>query len=100
AHERGVLHRDLKPANVLLQMTNDECRMTNEGQQAARDVPFVIRHSSFVIPKITDFGLAKLLDDDAAGPTHSGDVLGTPSYMAPEQTEGKPGTTSPATDVY
>jgi WD40 repeat protein len=50
-------------------------------------------------PKITDFGLAKLLDE-ATGPTHSGDVLGTPSYMAPEQTEGKPGTTSPATDVY
>jgi hypothetical protein len=53
-----------------------------------------------VVPKITDFGLAKLLDDDAAGPTHSGDVLGTPSYMAPEQAEGKPGRTSPATDVY
>src|SRR5262249_35275278 len=52
------------------------------------------------IPKITDFGLAKLLDDDAAGPTHSGDVLGTPSYMAPEQTQANPGGTSPATDVY
>src|SRR5262249_21537879 len=51
------------------------------------------------VPKITDFGLAKLLDD-IPGPTQSGDVLGTPSYMAPEQTEGKPGATGPATDVY
>src|SRR5262249_22495021 len=54
AHLQGVIHRDLKPANVLLQMTNDEGRMTKE-EPAGRS-SFVIRHSSLGIPKITDFG--------------------------------------------
>jgi tetratricopeptide (TPR) repeat protein/predicted Ser/Thr protein kinase len=73
AHRRGVVHRDLKPANVLLAADGT--------------------------PKITDFGLAKLLDE-AAGPTGTGDVMGTPSYMAPEQTgqQGQP--IGAATDVY
>jgi WD40 repeat protein len=94
AHERGVLHRDLKPANVLLASPSSPLSPEERGGESSHP-PLAA-----CVPKITDFGLAKLLDDDAAGPTHSGDVLGTPSYMAPEQTEGKPGTTSPATDVY
>ncbi len=73
AHERGILHRDLKPANVLL---------TEDGT-----------------PKITDFGLAKRLDHDSSQ-TRSGAVLGTPSYMAPEQAEGNVHDYGPATDVY
>jgi hypothetical protein len=72
AHARGVLHRDLKPANVLL---------AEDGT-----------------PKITDFGLAKKLDE--AGQTASGVILGTPSYMAPEQAGGKSKEIGPATDVY
>ncbi len=73
AHLSGVVHRDLKPANVLM---------------TAADVP-----------KIGDFGLARQRDR-GADLTRSGAVLGTPSYMAPEQAAGKPDAAAPAVDVY
>jgi serine/threonine protein kinase len=73
AHEQGILHRDLKPANVLL---------AEDGT-----------------PKITDFGLAKRLDV-AASLTPTGAILGTASYMAPEQADGLGKEVGPATDVY
>jgi hypothetical protein len=72
AHEHGVLHRDLKPANVLL---------TPEGA-----------------PKVTDFGLARKLDEP--GRTVPGMLFGTPSYMAPEQAAGAVGEVTVRTDVY
>jgi tRNA A-37 threonylcarbamoyl transferase component Bud32 len=72
AHERGIVHRDLKPANVLL---------TEDGR-----------------PMITDFGLAKRLQD-STGRTRTGEIMGTPEYMAPEQAAGKKDV-GPAADVY
>ncbi len=90
AHGRGVLHRDLKPSNVLLEVPAT-------GEPAA--------DGSELVPRITDFGLAKLLDalpaeDSTANPTVTGVILGTPCYMAPEQAEGRAGAVGPAADIY
>jgi serine/threonine protein kinase len=71
AHEHGILHRDLKPSNILID--EDDC------------------------PLVTDFGLAKQVHGGESL-TGTGAIVGTPSYMAPELTEGKPA--SPASDVY
>jgi len=73
AHQHGVLHRDLKPSNVLVDALDQ--------------------------PRVTDFGLAKQLQDDSEL-THTGQVLGTPNYMAPEQVAGRRAGVGSAADIY
>src|SRR4029450_10646679 len=73
AHEHGILHRDIKPGNILLDANGE--------------------------PRLTDFGLARLLETESSI-THTLDVLGTPSYMAPEQAIGNNSQLTSATDVY
>jgi WD40 repeat protein/tRNA A-37 threonylcarbamoyl transferase component Bud32 len=79
AHERGVLHRDLKPGNILLERRGGD--------------------AGALVPHVADFGLARLLDQDS-GLTQTGELLGTPSYMAPEQASGGSAAITTATDVY
>jgi serine/threonine-protein kinase len=80
AHQQNVIHRDLKPANVML-----------AGGNAATPL-------SRLTPKVTDFGLARKLDDP--GLTQSGVIMGTPSYLAPEQASGRSRAVGPAADIY
>src|SRR5438309_1941214 len=73
AHEHGILHRDIKPGNILLDAKGE--------------------------PHLTDFGLARLVETESSV-THTLDVIGTPSYMAPEQAVGNNAAVSRVTDVY
>jgi WD40 repeat protein/tetratricopeptide (TPR) repeat protein len=89
AHGQGIVHRDLNPANVLLQIA--DCR-----SQIDRSA---VCNLQSAIPKITDFGLAKHLDQDTRL-TKTGFVMGTPSYMAPEQVRGQNERVGRPADVY
>jgi serine/threonine protein kinase/tetratricopeptide (TPR) repeat protein len=104
-HQAGVVHRDLKPANILLQprATKNTKSHKKEAEDRQGGVGSGFRDFSCFswpfFPKITDFGLAKLLDEDV-NRTKTGTSLGTPRYMAPEQTSAGTQPVSPAVDVY
>ena len=96
AHCEGVVHRDLKPANILLQQnagggSNDRSVSSRSG--------FAADPASCLLPKITDFGLARPTEGGMTL-TQSGLLVGTPGYMAPEQADSRRALVGPAADIY
>lgn len=103
AHERGVVHRDLKPSNILLQRVEGR-GLRGEGLERRQDSATLNSQPSTLNPKITDFGLAKFSRVDKGltdkSLTETGQILGTPSYMPPEQAAGLTNEVGPAADIY
>jgi WD40 repeat protein/serine/threonine protein kinase len=106
AHQHAILHRDIKPANVLLKPLkafngNDE---KDAGSSAGKAGPIQndrLTQSFPFVPKLCDFGICKVFDeDDSRSATVTDAVVGTAAYMAPEQAAGTAADTSPKTDVY
>jgi serine/threonine protein kinase len=96
AHQQGIVHRDLKPGNILL--STEPGSRNSEPEENSQNPACISSHH---VPKITDFGLARWIEGDTGQQaTRDGDLLGTPSYMAPEQAGGVFRNVGPASDVY
>ena len=119
AHDRGIVHRDLKPANILLTETGNRTPRSEQNPKApstqikSDKEPTRAAPSEARSAKITDFGLAKRVEKDSdwssasdhltgsrEGQTRTGAVMGTPSYIAPEQARGQNREVGPLADVY
>jgi len=106
AHQHGIVHRDLKPANILLAVSSQPSAMSEDERTTDSKLKADSLSLTAFTPKITDFGLAKQLPmvdadhDPRDALTQTGAVLGTPSYMTPEQVDAKADLIGPATDVY
>jgi serine/threonine protein kinase len=92
AHQMGIVHRDLKPANILLAGNVIGGVLKEEGTPSAA-------FPAGSAPKVTDFGLAKRVESGASL-TQAGVILGTPSYMAPEQARGRAAEVGPRSDTW
>ncbi len=100
AHEQGVVHRDLKPSNIMLEYNK---LPANAAPLASRNISgrlgAALQETAFGEPLLMDFGLAKNIQGDATL-SQSGQIMGTPAYMPPEQAEGRLKEIGPRSDVY
>jgi eukaryotic-like serine/threonine-protein kinase len=95
AHQQGIIHRDLKPGNILISEPGFRTSDSTQPTQEIRNPKSEIRN-----PLVTDFGLAKQLASPQHSLTQTGAILGTPSFMPPEQAASNRGAIGPASDVY
>ena len=96
AHQQGIVHRDLKPANIMLVPDVEKVKQTDATDSSQADAENTLDQFS---PRVTDFGLARL-EQQAVRETTSSLLLGSPSYMSPEQAEGRLDEVGPHSDIF
>ena len=99
AHREGIVHRDLKPANIMLTQVRPDGSSVDSTASPSAEIEDGASTLAQLQPKISDFGLAKILTDNQ-DLTHSAAMLGTCAYMSPEQAWGRSRDVGPATDIH